>query len=268
MVGTTMFRGAAAAAGGSVLLLVTGGSAWAQADPPGNNGTVKIDGVELDDHPDDQPHVGCQFQVDLYGFDQGDLEATVLFEAIPPTTEDTVPPGAGQELLADVVAIGEDAAGGGTDLDAARTYDLTEALSDITPHPQQGWHLRLIVHAEGSRGADTKHKVFWVSDCETTPPTSSSTTSSSTITTTSAPGGSTSSTTSTTVGPTPPTTGPDDDASPSGPSSTAPSDGSGQLPRTGSDILPIAIGAVVLVALGAALVAARRVRLGSGFTGS
>ncbi len=41
----------------------------AAANPPGNNGTIKIDGVPFDDHPDNQPHVGCIFQVDFYGFD-------------------------------------------------------------------------------------------------------------------------------------------------------------------------------------------------------
>ena len=42
------------------------------ADPPGNNGTIKIDDVEFDDHPNNEPHVGCTFQVDFYGFDKGD----------------------------------------------------------------------------------------------------------------------------------------------------------------------------------------------------
>jgi hypothetical protein len=38
--------------------------AWAQ-DPPGNNGTVKIDDVPFDDLPNNEPHVGCTFQVDF-----------------------------------------------------------------------------------------------------------------------------------------------------------------------------------------------------------
>src|SRR5215211_7891455 len=60
--------------------------AWAGPNPPGNNGTVKIDDVPFDDHPNSEPHVGCAFQVDFYGYDQGDLNATVTFEAHPPTT--------------------------------------------------------------------------------------------------------------------------------------------------------------------------------------
>ena len=130
----------------------------AAADPPGNNGTVKIDGVAFDDAPDNEPHVGCIFQVDFYGFDEGDLTADVTFEAHPPTGNAV--------LLTDVVFIGEDAAGGGTDLDASVTYDLSGPLAAFEPHPQQGYHVKLTVNAEGSIGADTKHKVFWVEGCD------------------------------------------------------------------------------------------------------
>jgi hypothetical protein len=91
-------------------------------DPPGNNGTVKIDGIEFDTHPDNEPHVGCIFQVDFYGFDAGDLWADVTFAVQPPT-------GGFVTILTDTVDIGEDAAGGGIDLDAQETYDLTSALA-------------------------------------------------------------------------------------------------------------------------------------------
>lgn len=143
--------------------------AGAAPNPPGNNGTVKIDGVPFDDpdHPDNEPHVGCEFQVDFYGYDEGDLDASTTFEAIPPTVgEDTL-------LVHEDIDIGEDAAGGAVDLDATVTYDLTNALVAIDPHPIQGWHVKLTVHAEGSQGADTKHKVFWVEGCGETPPTTS-----------------------------------------------------------------------------------------------
>ncbi len=59
----------------------------ALADPPGNNGTVKIDGVEFDTHPNNQPHVGCIFQVDFYGYDEGDLDADYTFRLVPPTAD-------------------------------------------------------------------------------------------------------------------------------------------------------------------------------------
>jgi hypothetical protein len=133
----------------------------AAPNPPGNNGTIKIDGIPFDVHPDNEPHVGCIFQVDFYGFDQGDLDADVLFEAIPPT-------GAGEDLSIDTVFIGEDDNSGGgsqSGLDASRTYDLTTALQAFTPQAQQGYHVRLTIHADGSQGADTKFKVFWVRGC-------------------------------------------------------------------------------------------------------
>ena len=50
--------------------------------------------------------------------------------------------------------------GGGSEagLDASETYTLD--LTGFEQHPQQGWHVKLTVNADGSQGADTKHKVF------------------------------------------------------------------------------------------------------------
>ena len=156
----TIGRRAVTLAVGTLIWLVAL-AAPVSADPPGNNGTVKIDSQEFDTHPNNQPQVGCMFQVDFYGFDEGaGLSADVIFEAHPPT-------GSGV-LLTDSVFIGEDSnAGGGSQagLDAQRTYNLSTALQAYTPHPKQGFHVKLTVHADGSQGADTKHKVFWVTGC-------------------------------------------------------------------------------------------------------
>ena len=133
-------------------------------DPPGNNGTIKVDAAPFDDAPNNEPHVDCVFQIDFYGFDEGDLYADVLFEGHAPT--------GGGTLLTDRVFIGEDANDGGgstAGLDASATYDLTDALASIEPHAQQGWHVKLTIHADGSHGADTKHKVFWVDGCRPAP---------------------------------------------------------------------------------------------------
>jgi len=167
-----------AAVFGGVFALTAAGisAAGAQqppADPPGNNGTIKVDDVPFDDHPNNEPHVGCEFQIDFYGYDEGDLSADVTFEAQPPTTRD----GDDQVLLEDEVFIGGDPAGGGTDLDASQTYDLSNALDAIEPHPVQGWHVKLTINAEGSQGADVKHKVFWISGCLDVPPVTTTTTS-------------------------------------------------------------------------------------------
>jgi hypothetical protein len=80
------------------------------------------------------------------------------------------PTGKGISLLTDTVTLQNDPAGGGTDLDAERTYDLSSVIGQLgDPQPQQGFHIKLTIHAEGSIGADTKHKVFWVEDCRPTP---------------------------------------------------------------------------------------------------
>src|SRR3954471_18933569 len=144
------------------IVMAAPAGATAGGDPPGNNGTIKIDGKPFDDAPDNEPHPGCVFQVDFYGFDAGNLDADLTFEAVAPT--------AGGVLLTDTVPIGEDShAGGGSEagLDASKTYDLSSELAGIEPQRNQGWHVRLTVHADGSQGSDVKHKVFWVDDCAT-----------------------------------------------------------------------------------------------------
>jgi hypothetical protein len=149
---------------GAVVLPVTmmAGVASPEAThPPGNNGTVKVDDIPFDDHPNNEPHVGCVFEIDFYNYDEGDLSATYEFELWAPTGSGSLADG---ELF-----IGEDPNGGGTDLDASTgPIDLSTALatSGGEPHPIQGYHVRLTVHAEGSIGADVKHKMFWVTGCE------------------------------------------------------------------------------------------------------
>jgi hypothetical protein len=139
-----------------------GSSSVAQGGPPGNNGFVKVDDQPLDSIPNNNPHVGCTFRVDFYNYDEGDLAAQVAFIGIPPT--------GGGLLGGDTLNIGGDTAGGGNDLDGSVSVDLSSALADVTPHPHQGFHVRLVVHAEGSQGADTKFKVFWVTGCAAPPP--------------------------------------------------------------------------------------------------
>ena len=156
---------AAAVASAVPLALILGSTADAAPNPPGNNGTVKIDGLLFDDAPNNEPHVGCTFQLDFYGYDEGDLDALVSFESHAPT-------GASQVLLTDTVFIGEDDnSGGGSEagLDASETYTLD--FTGIQPHPQQGFHVKLTVNADGSQGADVKYKTFWVDGCDVTPPT-------------------------------------------------------------------------------------------------
>lgn len=130
----------------------------AGAEPPGNNGTVKVDGAEFDSHPDNEPHVGCTFQIDWYGFD-ANVVSSVEFDAQPPTGT--------RVLLTDTVILdGDDNAGGGSEagLDGSATYTLSFTSADFL-QPNQGYHVMLTIDTTGSIGADVKHKVFWVTGC-------------------------------------------------------------------------------------------------------
>jgi len=131
-------------------------------DPPGNNGTVKIAEVgDLDGIPDNNPHPGCTFEVQWYGFDAGsDVVSTVSFTPQAPTSDVSI----GVDGPTSV-PVGEDAASGAgtaTGLDAVATYHLS--FSGGAP-AAQGYHVRLTVATPRSLGNDTKTKVFWVEPC-------------------------------------------------------------------------------------------------------
>ena len=158
--------------GGAVCLVATI-PGQASADPPGNNGTVKIDDTPFDDHPDNEPHVGCVFQVDWYGFDKGGPVLDVSrSRCTRRRASRSDPHGQGVHRRGRQQRRG--VRGRARRL---QTYNLTDVLQGFQPHPQQGWHVKLTVNNDGSHGADVKHKVFWVSGCETPPTTSTSTTS-------------------------------------------------------------------------------------------
>jgi hypothetical protein len=236
---------------GGVWLL--GSPAFATPNPPGNNGTIKVDDQPFDDHPDNEPHVGCTFQIDFYGFDEGDLNADVTFESHPPT-------GPVQVLLTDTVFIGEDDnSGGGSEagLDASETYTLD--FTGIEPHPNQGFHVKLTIHADGSQGADTKYKVFWVTGCggEETTTTSGSTTTTTTVKETTTTGGSTTSAPSSSVG------GSSSSAPGSSEGGVSPTEsgGGGGLASTGANAAPLLLAGLSILGLGGATVLGARRRL-------
>lgn len=146
-----------------------GNTGGGKSDPAGNNGTIKIDGVDFDSHPNNEPHVGCVFQVDFYGFDKGDFDATVTFADHPPTADGGLTVSSGQGNPSSVFIGEDDASGGGSEagLDASETYTLAFPGE---PHPKQGYHVKLTINAPGYQGSDVKHKVFWVQDCGDNPP--------------------------------------------------------------------------------------------------
>jgi hypothetical protein len=139
------------------------GSPAHAGEPAGNDGTIKVDGTEFDTHPDNEPHVGCTFQVDFYGFD-ANTEVTMVFEAQPPTGDAVL-------VTRNGVLDDDDHTGGGSEagLDGQFTIDLTDALASFSPHDNQGFHVKLTITADDGdeTGAQTKHKTYWVEGCNT-----------------------------------------------------------------------------------------------------
>jgi hypothetical protein len=153
-------------------------------NPRGNNGTVKLDGLTLNDgpgntskpndpddnEPDNDPHLDCLLQLEFFGFDTGQL-ADITFTAHPPTGE-------GGVLLAQerVLVSDDDAKGGATDVDETFDYSVSEhfGTSQFTDlHNQNGLHVMLDVKLFNSDGSEVpggqKHKVFWVEQCVAEP---------------------------------------------------------------------------------------------------
>lgn len=131
-------------------------------NPTGNNGFIKVnEEVVSDSIPNNDPHVSCSFKVEFYNYDMNpSYRAKVSFALQNPTAGDGYSIKAAGNLNP---FIGQDGAGGGNDLDAVETYRLTFTGK---PHPTQGYHVKLTISADGSRGADVKHKVFWVQPCK------------------------------------------------------------------------------------------------------
>lgn len=150
-----------AAAGATCLALGT--PAWATVsrgpnNPPGANGTVKIDGVPLDDKVDNQPHVSCGFELEFFNFDQ-DEHANI-------TIAGQAPSGSGLVYEKKNAPISDDPANGAeNDHDAVITVRPEELnLAGLSVQPQQGYHLKVTVEIIGEPGAG-KHKVFWMEPC-------------------------------------------------------------------------------------------------------
>ncbi|HEX3005961.1 MAG TPA: hypothetical protein VHO27_17245, partial [Angustibacter sp.] len=142
-----------------------GGSASARrtADPRGNNGTITIDGPAYDTGVDNEPHPGCAFRITFFGFDAGQT-ADITITGIAPT-------GGGLLLHDTAVPTSDDAAAGaGRDVDGAtRVYTADDlGLSSMTPHPKQGYHLKVAVDSVQAPGG-AKQKVLWLAPCEQQP---------------------------------------------------------------------------------------------------
>ncbi|MFE6511673.1 hypothetical protein ACFVDI_00665 [Nocardioides sp. NPDC057767] len=163
------FVRAGAVVAGVALAGLAGAPAFATGDDPaGNNGTVKvIQHGNIDDVPENQPHVGCKLEIEWYGFDEGEeIVSEISFELHSPTDDGELTVDGPSEVF-----VGADAASGaGTDdgLDGREVYTLT---ATGVPHPEQGFHAKVTIHTPGSIGNDTKTKVFWFQNCAVEEPT-------------------------------------------------------------------------------------------------
>jgi LPXTG-motif cell wall-anchored protein len=140
--------------------------AWATGNPhnpPGDNGTVKIDGTPFEDSVDNQPHVGCEFEVEFFNFDEGDT-ADITLAAQPPSGQfQTV------KFLDNYVISDDPASGAENDHDAVIRFSADDlALAGISPHEEQGYHVKLTVDLTDGKGK-AKHKVFWLQPCAASP---------------------------------------------------------------------------------------------------
>jgi len=144
----------AAAALAFVLLAPTAALADGH-NPPGNNGTIKIDyPAPADSGHANRPHPGCAFQLRMFGFDD-DQYGSITFVGQAPTKLGTL-------LTQPHVLLSNDPAGGGQDVD--ETYSYTAEQLGLTGKPQakQGWHVKVLVDADNAPGG-AKQKVFWLS---------------------------------------------------------------------------------------------------------
>jgi hypothetical protein len=154
---TRRLTAAAAVLTAAVAVQLVSGVASATTTPPTTNdsGIIKVDGKPLDEHADNEKHVGCSFRVAFVGYDQPDLHAKVTFQAQQPTER----PGTDQVLVQDVLLISGDR--------VVKTYTLD--FTGVTAHGKEGYHVLLTIHIEGTEAADTQHKLFWVTCCSPTP---------------------------------------------------------------------------------------------------
>lgn len=127
----------------------------AMGDPPGNNGTIKVDGAPDSQGNANEPHVGCDFRIKFAHFDDGQ-KADIEIDGHAPS-------GSGVVNKRTDVLVGADGAY------TRYTRDDLD-LSGLTAHPKQGYHLKINLTTDTPGGV--KHKVFWY-NCPAVTPTES-----------------------------------------------------------------------------------------------
>ncbi|MCW3844884.1 LPXTG cell wall anchor domain-containing protein [Micromonospora yasonensis] len=152
---------AALTAAAATALLGLATPAWATGNPPGDNGTVKIDGMPFSDNVDNEPHVTCQFELEFFNFDTNQKANLTLWAQPPSSTPKDRIVWSRQNVL-----ISKDPASGAeNDHDEVIRLSANDLdLSGLT-QKQQGYHIKLDVDLIGGKSNDGKHKVFWLKPC-------------------------------------------------------------------------------------------------------
>jgi hypothetical protein len=124
----------------------------AMGDPPGNNGTIKVDGAPDSSGNANEPHVGCDFRIKFAHFDDGQTaDIAIVGQA---------PSGSGTVNTRKDVLVGGD--------NAYTRYTMDDLdLSGLTAHPKQGYHLKINLTTDTPGGV--KHKVFWLNCPQASP---------------------------------------------------------------------------------------------------
>lgn len=125
-------------------------------NPPGNNGTIKVDVLPDEDDARDTETHGCAVQVEFFGFDAHQV-VSVTFSGQAPTDFGVLAGVQPSQLTLD-----GDGVDGGS-LDGKQDYDLMGALhaSGVAPEPGKGYHVRVEVDSLDAPGG-AKTKVFWL----------------------------------------------------------------------------------------------------------
>ncbi|WP_460524729.1 hypothetical protein [Flindersiella endophytica] len=155
----TALLGLALTAFGAVALAQPA-SATGGDQPPGANGSVKIDEAPVDSDPSNEPHVGCGFTVQFFGFDEGTNTAEVVFTAQDPSGDAVVTAVEGRSSFT--------FEGGNSPSDTATHTESYKLDTEGLTATNQGVHIKVDVKVTdvGGKVDFDKYKVFWTGTCE------------------------------------------------------------------------------------------------------
>jgi hypothetical protein len=216
-----------AAVGG--LLIVQPAAATSGNQPPGANGSVKIDEIPVDSTkppPGNEPHIDdCHFAVQFFGFDEGQNSVVVTFRGWPPSGDKSVV----NALEGRSEFTFEGGTPPGNTLNHTEPYVLD--TSGLTVNHKGEVHIKLhvIVTDAGGKVDFKKFKVFWVKQCGPTAPPTPAPSETPTPTETPSP----TPTETSTESPSPSPTTPDETVAPTAPGPTEFEGGLGLEPSNG-----------------------------------